>query len=91
MDYRFYGPPASVANAIGSEDHLGPATLDGISYVNVRTDKPFTVPDDCKETGPELSAAILGVWYDPTAPNAIVPEQYQVTHDPEQEPTETKE
>lgn len=91
MDYRFYGPPASVSNAIGSEEHLGPVTLDGISYTNVRTDEPFTVPDDCKETGPELSAAILGVWYEPTAHKAIVPEQYQVPHASEQKPTETKE
>lgn len=41
---------------------IGPITLDGIGYANVRTDSVLTIPDGLTITTPQLSTAILGDW-----------------------------
>ncbi len=41
---------------------IGPIVLDGIAYVNVRTDQALTPPAGVTVTGPELSRAVLGDW-----------------------------
>lgn len=64
-DYKFHGPESAVKDALdGQKSVLGPRTLDGVSYANVRSDEAITLPEGCEWTGPELSSAILGDWFD---------------------------
>ncbi|HWL80114.1 MAG TPA: hypothetical protein VNR89_04115 [Roseomonas sp.] len=63
FDNLWNGPLETVAAAIeGQPNVLGPRDLDGVAYVNVRTDAALPIPAGLKRTGPELSAVILGVW-----------------------------
>lgn len=70
MDYAFHGDPDKVndkLNDIASDKAysiLGPRTLDGVSYACVRTGNSFSIPDGCEVTGPEISGALLGGWFD---------------------------
>lgn len=80
-DYLLNGDPAIIARATTTtktnEDGeissapkagmniIGPRILDGIAYVNVRTEQSFTIPAGVSVTGPELSAAVIGIWSDP--------------------------
>ena len=50
---------------------IGPRILDGIAYVNVRTDLSLSIPEGVEITGTELSAAVIGVWSD--SPDDINP------------------
>lgn len=70
-DYLWNGPEATVASAIYEADGktlksgysvIGPRTLDGISYVNLRTDATLTLPTGLSETGEQLSIALIGTW-----------------------------
>lgn len=64
-DYKFHGPESIVKDALdGQKNVLGPRTLDGVSYANVRSEEAITIPEGCEQTGPELSSAILGDWFD---------------------------
>ena len=101
MDYIFHGDPNTVSKAVHGSDGsvlegialAGPRVLDGISYASVRTDgnASFTIPEGCSITTPELSAALLGRWYDA----AKAPEQLKEMlaegerGSPAQTPTET--
>lgn len=78
MDFRFNGKPEDIQGCLKDADGkalpdvLGPRTLDGVAYTNVRTEAGFTIPSGCSTTGPELSAALLGDWFDSqTAPVAL--------------------
>lgn len=71
-DYKMKGPEKSISSTIYQEDGkglkdglevIGPRVLDGIAYVNIRTDLTLTFPEDVAETGPELSSVILGDWF----------------------------
>lgn len=81
-DSVFHGPPDLVKSAADEalskgDSALGPRTLDGVSYVNIRSkDGQGSIPEGCVQTGPQLSQALLGMWFD-----AI----------PKTTPTETKE
>lgn len=70
-DYLWNGPEATVASAIYEADGktlksgysvIGPRTLDGISYVNLRTDATLTLPAGLSVTGKQLSEALIGTW-----------------------------
>lgn len=70
-DYLWSGPEATVASAIYEADGktlksgysvIGPRTLDGVSYVNLRTDATLTLPAGLSETGEQLSIALIGTW-----------------------------
>lgn len=77
-DYLWHGDPTAIANATTttqtSDDGatssvpkdglniIGPRILDGIAYVNVRTDQELTIPEGISVTGPELSVAVIGIW-----------------------------
>lgn len=70
-DYLWSGPEAVVASVIYEADGktlksgysvIGPRTLDGISYVNLRTDATLTLPAGLSETGEQLSTALIGTW-----------------------------
>lgn len=70
-DYLWNGPEATVASAIYESDGktlksgysvIGPRTLDGISYVNLRTDATLTLPAGLIVTGEQLSEALIGTW-----------------------------
>jgi hypothetical protein len=74
IQYKWKGQPEMIGALIYQEDGktlksglevIGPRTLDGVSYVNIRTDQPLTLPDGAAETGPELSDAVVGIWYEP--------------------------
>lgn len=74
MDYKLNGPADAVAALVFLKDGktprkgfqvIGPRTLDGLSYVNVRTDNNLTVPKGIQATSPELSSALIGDWYEP--------------------------
>lgn len=94
MDYVFHGDPDKVndkLNDIASDKAysiLGPRTLDGVSYACVRTDSDFSIPEGCEVTGPELSAAILGSWFDISA---YLASQQAAIAKAEAAPTETAE
>lgn len=75
-DYKWKGTPEAISNVIYQNDGktlknglqvIGPRTLDGISYVNIRTNQTLTAPEGVTDTGPELSDVIVGVWYDPSS------------------------
>lgn len=75
-DYLWNGPEATVASAIYEADGktlksdysvIGPRTLDGISYVNLRTDATLTLPAGLSVTGKQLSEALIGTWAPATA------------------------
>lgn len=80
-DYTLHGAPSDIDALIytGQTDEngvdilrtglqvIGPRELDGVSYVNVRTGSTLAVPEDVSETGPQLSAALVGVWSDATS------------------------
>lgn len=75
-DYLWNGPEAAVASAIYEADGktlksgysvIGPRTLDGISYVNLRTDATLTLPTGLSVTGKQLSEALIGTWAPATA------------------------
>lgn len=94
-DYVFHGEPQEVAKSLeataGNSDYsvLGPRTLDGVAYASVRTDSAFTIPSGATVTGPELSAVILGVWYDAKNPLAgYIPAPKNVQPETAQEPAE---
>lgn len=80
-DYLWNGPEATVASAIYEADGktlksgysvIGPRTLDGISYVNLRTDATLTLPAGLSETGEQLSIALIGTWAPATAEAATI-------------------
>jgi hypothetical protein len=63
IDHRWHGKPEAVAAATaGHPNVIGPRTLDGVTYVCVRSESPLDSPPDLSETGPELSMTVLGVW-----------------------------
>lgn len=77
-DYLWKGPEVTIAAAIYEADGktlktgyavIGPRTLDGISYINLRTDAVLTPPAGISETGDQLSAALIGTW----APAEVTP------------------
>jgi len=74
-DSHWHGAPADVTAALtalgwtadgsGAPQYAGllpTRTLDGITYVAVRATTALTLPAGLTETGPDLSAAVLGVW-----------------------------
>lgn len=74
IQYKWKGQPDTISDLIYQEDGktlksglevIGPRTLDGVSYVNIRTDQSLTLPDGAAETGSELSDAVVGIWYEP--------------------------
>lgn len=73
-DYLWNGPVNVILSAIYEEDGktlksgisgvIGPRTLDGKSYVNVRATVDLETPEGASVTGSQLSAAIIGTWFD---------------------------
>ncbi|KXV58004.1 hypothetical protein AD947_07390 [Acetobacter tropicalis] len=79
-DYKWKGTPEAIANLLYQGDGktlkagvqvIGPRILDGVAYVNIRTNDALTLPSGVSETGPELSDAVVGVWYDPLTAEQI--------------------
>jgi hypothetical protein len=63
FDHRWHGPPAAVAAAtLGRADLPRPRILDGVAYVALRNTAPLPLPPLLAQTGPQLSAALLGDW-----------------------------
>ena len=76
-DYKLKGTQEVISGLIYSDETtstlkpslqvIGPRVLDGIAYVNIRTDEDLDISGTgISQTGPELSDAVVGVWYDPS-------------------------
>jgi len=67
FDYQWDGTEDAVSaflvDYVG--EVLGPRVLDGRSYIAVRSVAEMVKPSNLRTTGPELSAAIVGVWMTP--------------------------
>lgn len=74
-DYKVKGTQEVISDLIYSDETtstlkpslqvIGPRVLDGIAYVNIRTDEDLDISGaGISQTGPELSDAVVGVWYD---------------------------
>lgn len=71
-DFRWHGPAADAraayeeltANPVvaGVLPFDGPRILDGTGYLNARALGALERPAALSETGPQLSAALIGVW-----------------------------
>lgn len=63
IDHLWYGAPAAMTAALeGQPNVIGPRELDGVAYATVRTLAPLPTPPGLSAIGPNLSAALVGVW-----------------------------
>lgn len=68
-DYKVKGAPADVSAFVSAAEASGAdvtpvRTLDGISYVYIRSKNALNVPGNLLKTGAQLSDALVGVFYD---------------------------
>lgn len=68
-EYKVKGMPDDISSFVSASKTAGAditpvRTLDGVSYVFVRCTQALSPPTNLSLTGPELSDALVGIFYD---------------------------
>lgn len=62
IDHLWFGAPPAVEAAIADHPNTVVTTLDGVAYVNVRSETPLETPPGLGVVGPELARVVTGYW-----------------------------